>query len=99
MSNKKQICNKQRICIYLLKLSFRGEIVRTNLRKLLCDIYDEMGEIFSQIGYGIVFESIIKVDSDSVCNPLDKEVGCGTDYNIKDGILCIVCLSPDILTI
>ena len=86
MSNKKQIRNKQRLCIYLLKLSVRGEIVRTNLRKLLRDLYNETGEIFAQTGYGIVFESIIKVDSDSVCNPLDKEVGCGTGYNIKDGI-------------
>ena len=49
--------SKRRLVIFLLKLSTRGEIIKTNLRKLIKDIFDETGEIFAKTEYGLVFES------------------------------------------
>ena len=76
-SEYQSIRDKKRLVIYLLKLSTRGQIVKTNLRKLLKDIFEATGEIFAKTEYGIVFESFLIIDSDEVCNPVDKIHGCG----------------------
>ena len=87
MKSRSQIIrSKKRLCIYLLKLSARGEEIQINLRNLISEIYNETGEIFAQTGYGIVFESFIRVDADNVCNSIDKTVGCGEGFDIKSGI-------------
>ena len=78
--------SKKRLVIYLLKLSVRGEIVKTNLAQLIQDIYDETGEIFAKTDYGVVFESFLIVDSDEICNPPDKVSGCGDGFDIKKGL-------------
>lgn len=78
--------DKKRLVIYLLKLSTRGEIVQTNLRKLIQDIYDETGEIFAKTDFGVMFESFLVVDGDDICNLIDKNSGCGEGYNVKTGI-------------
>ena len=85
-SQYQAIRNKKRLAIFLIKLSVRGEIVKTNLRKILEDIYLETGELFVKTEFGVVFESFLIVDSDSVCNPLDKLNGCGDGYDVKTGI-------------
>ena len=76
-SEYQSIRDKKRLAIYLLKLSTRGQIVKTNLRKLLKGIFEATGEIFAKTEYGIVFESFLIIDSDEVCNPVDKIHGCG----------------------
>ena len=87
MKSQDQIIrNKKRLAIFLIKLSARGEIVHTNLRKILQEIYLETGEIFAKTEYGVVFESFLIVDSDNICNPEDKLNGCGDGYNVKTGI-------------
>ena len=48
-SQYKTMRSKKRLVIYLLKLSVRGEIVKTNLAQLIQDIYDETGEIFQRL--------------------------------------------------
>ena len=53
-STYQSIRNKKRLCIYLLKLSTRGEIINLNLRKLLREIYEETGEMFAKSEYGVV---------------------------------------------
>ena len=60
-SNYQSICNKKRLAIYLLK----GEIVKSNLRKLLRDIYLETDEIFAKGDFGVVFESFLTIDTRS----------------------------------
>ena len=52
-SEYQSIRDKKRLVIYLLKLSTRGQIVKTNLRKLLKDIFEATGEIFAKTEYGI----------------------------------------------
>ena len=78
--------SKRRLVIFLLKLSARGEIINTDLRKLIKDIYEETGEIFAKTEYGVVFESFFSIDSDLLCNPIDKNVGCGDGYDVQFGL-------------
>ena len=85
-SQYQTIRNKKRLAIYLLKLSARGEIINTNLRHLLQEIYEATGEIFAKTDYGVVFEAFLIINSDEVCNPLDKLTGCGEGYSVSTGI-------------
>ena len=78
--------SKKRLIIYLLKLSTRGEIVKTNLANLIQDFYDETGQIFAKSDFGVVFESFLVVESDEVCNPPDKVIGCGDGFNVNTGL-------------
>ena len=80
------IRNKKRLAIYLLNLSARGEVIETNLRNLLREIYESTGEIFVKTDYGVVFEAFLIIDGDEVCNPTDSKNGCGDGYNISTGI-------------
>ena len=95
-SEYQHIRSKKRLIIYLLKISARGEIVKTNLAKLIQDIYDETGQIFAKSDFGVVFESFLVVDSDEVCNPHDKVSGCGDGYNVKSGLCNAPILVPSI---
>ena len=57
-----------------------------NLRQLLNDIYCATGEIFVKTEFGVVFESVLIVDSDELCNPKDKLNGCGENYDVNTGL-------------
>ena len=84
-SKYKSIRDKKRLAVYLLKLSTRGEIVKTNLRKLLKEIYEDTGEIFAKTDYGIVFQSFVIVDSDEIWFPPDAVLGCGDGFDVNTG--------------
>ena len=62
-SQYQRIRSKKRLIIYLLKLSTRGEIVKTNLANLIQDFYNETGQIFAKSDFGVVFELFLIVDS------------------------------------
>ena len=69
MKSRSQIIrSKKRLCIYLLKLSARGEEVQINLRKLISEIYNETGEIFAQTGY----DKLSAIGHTSVSRPSQK---------------------------
>ena len=93
-SQYQSIRSKKRLAIFLIKLSARGEIVKTNLRKLLDDIYRETGEIFAKTEFGVVFESFLIVDGDNLCNLVDNINGCGDGYNVKKGICSSIYHKP-----
>ena len=93
-SQYQSIRNKKRLAIFLIKLSTRGEIVQTNLKSLLEEIYNETGEIFAKTEYGVVFESFLIVDSDELCNPEDKIKGCGDGYDVQKGICSSIYHKP-----